>query len=108
MGQGTAPKIDPLLTTGRGITHGAFLGLASMFGVYLSGLVNWARPNKATDERTTVVRTNKLALFLLIGGNVVISLKYGIPKFLPETLLLLLLGIDYYYHISVCIQKNRS
>jgi hypothetical protein len=49
--------------------------------VYLSGPTNWTRPNKATDERTTTVRTNELALFLLIGGNMVISLKYGIPKF---------------------------
>jgi hypothetical protein len=85
-----------------------FLGLASMFGVYLSGPANRATPNKATDERTTAVRTNELALFLLIGGNMVISLKCGISKFWPETILLLLLCIDYYYYISVYIQKNQS
>jgi hypothetical protein len=33
--------------------------------------------------------------FYLVGVNVVISLKGDIPIFWPETLLLLLLGIDY-------------
>jgi hypothetical protein len=40
-------------------------------------------------------KTNKPVQYIsLTGGNVVISLKGGIPKIWEETLLLLLLGID--------------
>jgi hypothetical protein len=43
-----SPEIDGLVSAGWGITHRApFLGLTSLFEVYLSAPPNWARPNSA-------------------------------------------------------------
>jgi hypothetical protein len=68
-----------------------------VFGVYLSGPMNWARPSRAeignkkqmTNEPRLGGRMN-----FITGGNMVISLKGGITKFWLETLLLLLFGRD--------------